>query len=93
MQKLGEVIGAYTAIGLRSEIVAFLKGIDYHVDQRVDHEDPQKEDRGQQIQPPFQVIVFHLCPALLFFEINAFFTLTVKQMDLERFDAEIDSIL
>ena len=63
MQDVGIVVTSDTEKCLRSGIVAFLKGVDKNIHQRIDHEDSQEEDGRQQVEPALHTLIIH--PGLL----------------------------
>src|SRR5699024_5850765 len=65
VQDVGIVVGTDAIIGLGSKIVALLQRIDENVDQRVYHEKNQENERRQQIQPGFFILVVHLKSSII----------------------------
>lgn len=59
MKHIRVIIHACPEEALRGEVVAFLKGINKYVYERVDHEDTEKEYGRQQIEPAFKRILFN----------------------------------
>ena len=53
MKHIGIVVCACPVIGLGCRVIALFKGVDKNVNERIYHENTQKQDCRQKIEPAF----------------------------------------
>ena len=60
MEHIGKVIQPHAEIGLGSKIESLLHRVDKHIDQRIYHENDEKKEGRQKVQPGLFIIAVHM---------------------------------
>ena len=77
MEHIGVIVHSYAVKGLGCGIVTLFKGVHEYVDERIDHKSTQEQECRQEIEPGFQILLFHRISAFL--ETDAFFGVGTKE--------------
>ena len=63
-QDVGEVIEPDAEIRLGGGIVSLFKRIHHYIDERIDHEEPQKCDSRREVKPCLETVFLHVMPPM-----------------------------